>query len=241
MPERILIIEDTAEIARMIMTYLEESGFHVHHVRDGVEGLASLQSDSYDLLLLDLTLPGMDGLAVCRHLRSQDNTIPIIMLTCRGSEQDIVLGLELGADDYLTKPFSLPELKARMRSLLRRADAPGFQQPLSPLPLIRAGDLCINHEKRQVYRGDVKISLTAKEFDLLAYLASHPGRVFTREQLLSEVWGYTDSCYEHTVNSHINRLRTKIEPDPAHPVFILTVWGVGYRFCEATDLNVAAD
>ena len=236
MQEKILLIEDTADIARMVRAYLEESGFQVSTVLDGVEGLDALRTNRYDLVILDLNLPGMDGLALCRHLRSQGNDTPIIMLTGRNSEQDIVLGLELGADDYLTKPVSLPELKARIRSLLRRTDVPRAQQPASPQSPIRSGSLAIDLEKRHVLRDGEKIILTAKEFDLLVHLARHPGRVFTREQLLNDVWGYNNSFYEHTVNSHINRLRAKIEPDPANPLYILTVWGVGYRFCETADL-----
>jgi len=241
MPEKILIIEDTADIARMVKAALGESGFQVSHAKDGIEGLAVLQSSRFDLILLDLNLPGMDGLAVCRALRNQGNDIPIIMLTCRNSEQDIVLGLELGADDYLTKPFSLPELTARIRSLLRRTDSPRSPQPVSPQTLIRVGDLIIDLEKRQVLRGGEKIMLTAKEFELLVLLARHPGRVFTRDQLLNDVWGYNNSCYEHTVNSHVNRLRSKIEPDPANPVYIHTAWGVGYRFCETADLTALTE
>jgi DNA-binding response OmpR family regulator len=236
MPEKILVIEDTADIARMIRAALEESGFQTSHARNGIEGLDTLRSNRFDLVILDLNMPGMDGLAVCRALRSQGNDIPIIMLTSRNSEHDIVLGLELGADDYLTKPFSLPELTARIRSLLRRIDSPRSLQPASPQTLIRVGDLIIDLEKRHVLRDGEKIMLTAKEFELLVLLARHPGRVFTRDQLLNDVWGYSNSCYEHTVNSHVNRLRSKIEPDPASPVYILTAWGVGYRFCEAADL-----
>jgi DNA-binding response OmpR family regulator len=213
---------------------LEESGFQVSIAQDGIEGLDAQKSGCYDLIILDLNLPGMDGLAVCRALRSQSDDTPIIMLTCRDSEQDIVLGLELGADDYLTKPFSLPELSARIKSLLRRSQNLKEAPPPAPA-VIRAGGLSIDLEKRLVQRHDTKITLTAKEFDLLVFLARHPGRVFTRDQLLSEIWGYTESCYEHTVNSHINRLRSKIEPDPDHPVLILTTWGVGYRFCESDD------
>lgn len=233
MPESILVIEDTPLIARMIGAGLEESGFTIHHASDGQSGLDLLQSSRIDLVILDLTLPDIDGLAVCRTIRSQGNCVPIIMLTGRKSEQDIVLGLELGADDYLTKPFSLPELTARIRNILRRSEPPHRKPSHSAPPhLLNAGDLSIDLDKRYVYLGRDQITLTAKEFDLLAHLARHPGRVFSREQLLNDIWGYNFTGYEHTVTTHINSLRKKIEKTPSNPAYILTVWGVGYRFSE---------
>lgn len=177
-------------------------------------------------------LPGMEGLEVCRRLRAKPPYTPILMLTAKSSELDRVLGLEVGADDYLTKPFSIRELVARVKALFRRVEAIGTQGSPGPQKTIRAGDLIIDVEKRKVMLESKQADLTAKEFDLLLQFAQHPGRVYTRSQLLDLVWGYAHDGYEHTVNSHINRLRAKIEEDPARPRYILTVWGVGYKFAE---------
>ena len=175
-------------------------------------------------------LPGLDGLEICRQLRASGNFTPILMLTAKSSELDRVLGLELGADDYLTKPFSVPELTARVKSILRRAEHYQAGHDKNDSDHIVFGDLSINSSKRLVSMREQPVDLTAREFDLLWYFATQPGRVFTRAQLLESVWGYGHDGYEHTVNSHINRLRAKIERNPNKPDYVLTVWGVGYKF-----------
>ncbi|MCI0526752.1 MAG: response regulator transcription factor, partial [Nitrospira sp.] len=175
------------------------------------------------------------GLELCQRLRTKPNYVPILMLTAKSSELDRVLGLEVGADDYLTKPFSIRELLARVKALFRRVEALESQASPGIQKTIQAGDLMIDVEKRKVTLGGKSVDLTAKEFDLLCQFAQHPGRVYTRTQLLDLVWGYGHEGYEHTVNSHINRLRAKIEKDPAHPHYILTVWGVGYKFFDPED------
>jgi DNA-binding response OmpR family regulator len=182
----------------------------------------------WDLVILDLRLPGPDGLSICRALRREARYVPILMLTSKSSELDRVLGLELGADDYVTKPFSVSELMARVKAIFRRIDSLERQYPAGAESLA-IGPLNINAAGRQVLIDDEPLSLTAREFDLLLHFARHPGCVFSRAQLLDSVWGYGHDGYEHTVNSHINRLRSKIEPDPSQPEFIVTVWGVGYK------------
>lgn len=184
-------------------------------------------------MILDLMLPGMDGLSVCREIRAGSGYVPVLMLTAKSTELDRVLGLEIGADDYLTKPFSVAELSARVKALFRRVDAM-TSAPASETnsEALTADGLRIDPARRRVFIHEQAVELTAREFDLLWHFASHPGRVFSRVQLLDAVWGYSHEGYEHTVNTHINRLRGKIETDPAHPAFIQTVWGVGYRFRE---------
>jgi len=233
MNHKVLIIEDNPDIARLLKLHLRDARCDADVAADGATGLARFRGGRYDLVVLDLMLPDLDGLEVCRSLRAEPGYVPILMLTARSSELDRVLGLEIGADDYLTKPFSIRELLARIKALLRRVEA--LSQGASALPqtaILVCGDLRIDVEKRQVTIGQHPVSLTAREFDLLRYFASHPGRVFSRGQLLDQVWGYSHEGYEHTVNSHINRLRAKIEQDPANPRYILTVWGVGYKFAE---------
>jgi len=229
-----LIIEDNPDIARLVQMHLRDIQCEAVIAPDGETGLQRYQQDSYDLVILDLMLPGMDGLAVCQKLRAGSDYVPILMLTAKASELDRVLGLEIGADDYLTKPFSIPELQARIKALFRRVEALK-QKPEALTPQskpLTCGELHIDLEKRQVKISNKEISLTAKEFDLLTHFASRPGRVYSRLQLLEQVWDYHHEGYEHTVNSHINRLRAKIEQDPAKPRYILTVWGVGYKFTE---------
>ena len=230
MTKNILVIEDNADIARLVMVNLRGKQMHVDHAADGTAGLDMALTGQYHLVILDLMLPKIDGLDICRTLRNKMIYTPVLMLTARTSELDRVLGLEVGADDYLTKPFSVPELVARVNAILRRTD----QYQSSPDTLedspLQFGDLRVDPDKRQVLLGDKYIELTVKEFDLLWHFASHPGRVFTRGQLLDSVWGYGHAGYEHTVNSHINRLRAKIEADPAKPRYVITVWGVGYKF-----------
>lgn len=206
---------------------------HVDHVADGITGLDKALTGDCQLVILDLMLPGMDGLDICRTLRREKVYTPVLMLTAKTSELDRVLGLEVGADDYLTKPFSVPELVARVNAILRRSDQYQSVAEVSASAPLQFGALCVDPEKRRVSLDNNEIELTAKEFDLLWHFATHPERVFTRGQLLDSVWGYGHAGYEHTVNSHINRLRAKIESDPAEPRFVLTVWGVGYKFTAA--------
>jgi DNA-binding response OmpR family regulator len=234
MAQSILVIEDNHDIAELVALHLRDEGYAVTVHHNGSEGLAAARAKEYDLLVLDLMLPGTDGLTICRELRAGPHYLPILMLTAKSTELDRVLGLEMGADDYLTKPFSIRELVARVKALLRRAGAMGN----APKPedtnteTLQCGDLVIDNERRQVTIAGNEVELTAKEFDLLLYFAHHPGRVYSRIQLLDQVWGYSHEGYEHTVNSHINRLRAKIEADPAKPRYVLTVWGVGYKFNE---------
>lgn len=228
---RLLVIEDEHDIAHLLELHLRDLGHEVALAHTGPAGLARAEAARFDLIILDLRLPGLDGLEVCRRLRQHKNYTPILMLTAKSTETDRVLGLELGADDYLTKPFSIPELLARVKALFRRIDAAARSVERHGRT-IRAHALAIDFDRRHVTVEDRPVELTAKEFDLLAHFAANPGRVYTRAQLLDSVWGYGHEGYEHTVNSHINRLRAKIERDPAAPRYILTVWGVGYKFAD---------
>lgn len=232
-PRQVLVIEDDPDIAALISMHLRDNGFGVQLENRGDSGLRAFNEGRFDLVVLDLMLPGLDGLSLCREIRRGSHYIPILMLTAKSTELDRVLGLEMGADDYLTKPFSLPELIARVKALLRRVDALSAPRP-EPVAaaIIEKAGLSIDTEKRAVSVQGRPLDLTAKEFDLLYHLASHPGRVFSRIQLLDQVWGYSYQGYEHTVNTHINRLRAKIETDPANPIYVQTVWGVGYRFLQ---------
>ncbi len=224
------MVEDEREIARLVEIHLRDQGWEVTVCHDGPSGLAAASSGQFDLVVLDLMLPGVDGLEVCRRIRAASDYLPILMLTARSSELDRVLGLEIGADDYLTKPFSVRELVARVKAILRREEALAERVPESRVEI---GELTVDLDRRRVTKGEQEIELTAKEFDLLAFFAAHPGRVYSRAELLDHVWGYGHGGYEHTVNSHINRLRAKIEDDPGSPELVLTVWGVGYKFAEA--------
>ena len=230
--QRILVVEDDPDISHLLEIHLRDNAYRVDVVGNGIEGLERASKHPYQLIVLDLMLPGIDGLEVCRRLRQQTNNVPILMLTARTSEIDRVLGLELGADDYLTKPFSIMELQARVKAILRRVDISSNQQQEGPGERIETGSLLIDVSARNVFIDNQPVELTAKEFDLLLYFARHPGRVFSRGQLLDQVWGYSHNGYEHTVNSHINRLRKKIDVSPAPTSYIETVWGVGYRFGE---------
>ncbi|MEO0972322.1 MAG: response regulator transcription factor [Pseudomonadota bacterium] len=227
MSRRILIIEDEPDIARLLRLHLREFADDPIIACDGAEGLRLALGSRWDLILLDLRLPGVDGLEICRQLRQQPYYVPIVMLTSKSGEGDRVTGLDIGADDYITKPFSIPELLARLKAIFRRVELLERDEPTS---MLRAGELQIDTDRREVRVGDKPIDLTAKEFDLLTHFARAPGKVFTRAQLLDSVWGYGHDGYEHTVNTHINRLRAKVEPDPSNPVFVVTVWGVGYKF-----------
>ena len=232
MRRKVLVIEDNPDMADLLALHLQDLQCEVELASDGTVGLQQALATPFDLIILDLMLPGLDGLEICKQIRSTSHYIPILMLTAKSTELDRVLGLEIGADDYLTKPFSIQELLARVKALFRRVEALSAPSlPLTSGPL-HIADLEIDSEKRTVRLGNRGVELTAREFDLLAHFARHPGRVYTRAQLLDGVWGYGHDGYEHTVNSHINRLRAKIEKNPAQPRYILTVWGVGYKFFE---------
>ncbi|MCB0276650.1 MAG: response regulator transcription factor, partial [Calditrichaeota bacterium] len=227
MENKILLIEDDPDIAELVTLHLGDAGFALDHADDGRDGLEMALNQPYQMVILDLMLPGLQGTEVCKKIREVNKTLPILMLTSKSDELDKVLGLELGADDYLTKPFSLRELIARVKAMLRRVEVMKDQAE-ADLPQVLSYDpLRIDLEKRKVTLKGVAVDLTAKEFDLIALFAAHPGRPYNRQELLDIVWGYQFDGYDHTVNSHINRLRAKIEPNPAEPVFIKTVWGVG--------------
>jgi len=224
---RVLVVEDESEIADLVLLHLRNAGFEAEHARDGRDALDRLDRQRADLVVLDLGLPGgVDGLEVCRRLRARQDATPVVMLTARTEEVDRVVGLELGADDYVTKPFSVRELVARVNAVLRRVEDRGER----PEAVIEIGELRIDTERHEVALDGKTVELTPREFDLLAWFARHPGRVYTRGELLEHVWGYGHEGYAHTVNSHINRLRSKIERNPSEPDYILTVWGVGYKF-----------
>lgn len=231
---RLLVAEDQADIRELLVMNLRNAGYEVTAVADGPAALASQAEQASDLLILDLMMPGLDGLEVCKALRARGRSTPILMLTAKSTELDRVLGLELGADDYLTKPFSLAELMARVKALLRRADLLRAAQAAQGAGAgsLRNGELEILPVKRQVRVRGLAVDFTALEFDLLLHFAQHPGHVFSRAQLLDAVWGYTHEGYEHTVTTHINRLRAKLEADPMRPEMILTVRGAGYKMRE---------
>lgn len=230
--KHILIAEDQTDIRDLLALNLRNAGYRVEAATNGRSALEAHIRQPADLLLLDLMMPHMDGLDVCKALRASGSTTPILMLTAKSTELDRVLGLELGADDYLTKPFSVAELLARVKALLRRADLVRAASVNTAAPADTAltnGDVEISSAKRTVRLRGQEVELTALEFDLLLHFARHPGRVFSRGQLLNAVWGYTHDGYEHTVTTHINRLRAKLEADPLRPEVILTVRGAGYR------------
>ncbi|MDH5411356.1 MAG: response regulator transcription factor [Alphaproteobacteria bacterium] len=230
MSRRILIVEDNVDIADLVSLHLRDLGCEVQQAADGNSGYEFASAGGWDLIILDLMLPGMEGLEFCRRLRAGDHYTPILMLTAKSSEVDRVVGLEMGADDYLTKPFSIRELIARVKAIFRRLEALSPKAGGEGGTLVIAGRMSIDPDKRTVEIGGDEVELTAREFDLLMQFAKNPGRVYSRQQLLDLVWGYGHDGYEHTVNSHINRLRAKIEQDPSNPDFVLTVWGVGYKF-----------
>ncbi len=230
---RILVAEDQTDIRDLIVMHLAQGGHEVVAVPNGREALTTQAAHPCDLLILDWMMPLVDGLDVCKALRSRGDVAPILMLTAKSTELDRVLGLELGADDYLTKPFSLAELLARVKALLRRSElVRAAQSPAACGPVVSNGALQIWPVKRQVQSHGRAVELTALEFDLLLHFAQHPGHVFSRNQLLNAVWGTTHDGYEHTVTTHINRLRAKLEANPLRPEMILTVRGAGYKMCE---------
>ncbi|MGL4609095.1 MAG: response regulator transcription factor [Trueperaceae bacterium] len=224
----ILIVEDDRDIAGLVALHLRDNGHDVTTLYNGADGLDEVMVGDYDVLVLDVMLPGMDGLELCRYIRTKKPNTLILMLTAKSAEIDRILGLEIGADDYLTKPFSVREVQARVKALLRRKEKTAtLPEAIAQLVV---GELSIDFERHEVKLADEKVNLTVKEFDLLVQFARHPGKVYTRTQLLDLVWGSGYEGFEHTVNSHINRLRAKIERNPAEPLYIQTVWGVGYKF-----------
>ncbi len=230
MNEQLLLVEDDDAIAGALRLHLEEAGYQLHREADGRLAMNAIDRQRWDLVLLDLMLPGADGWDVCRHLRARHADVPVIMLSARSAEAHRVLGLELGADDYVAKPFSMLELVARVRALLRRVEQ--MRAVPASAPNLRFGPFVLDTQRRELVRGQSAVALTLREFDLLHFLARHAGRAFGRGELLQRVWGAGFDGFEHTVNSHINRLRSKIEDDPREPRRIVTVWGVGYRFEE---------
>jgi len=230
--EKLLIVEDDSAIQRMISDYFRHLGYEVLTADDGEAGVKTALSERPTVMLLDLMLPKLDGLAVCRQLREKLPSLPILMLTAKDDVVDKIVGLEMGADDYITKPFSLRELEARVKTVLRRARA-SQETPVSDAqaPIIR-GDLRIDPARREVTVRGQLVELTPKEFELLTLFASHPGHVYSRKYLLENVWDYSYSGYDRTIDSHINRLRAKIEENADEPKLVLTVWGVGYKFAD---------
>ena len=228
----LLVIEDDERISEMISEHFSRVGYSVKTAEDGLAGVQTALQDHPDVVVLDLMLPKMDGLAVCREIREKASYIPILMLTAKDDVVDKVLGLEMGADDYITKPFSLRELEARIKSVLRRArTAASTDGSGDEAPIVR-GKLRIDPSKREVTVGERQVELTPKEFDLLRLFATNPGRVFPRKYLLEKIWDYSYEGYDRTIDSHINRLRAKIEDNPENPQMVLTVWGIGYKFTD---------
>jgi DNA-binding response OmpR family regulator len=233
MRRKVLIVEDEPDIAHLVQAHLKDIGCDADIAADGAAAMKQFNRGDYQLVVLDLMLPDTDGLALCRSMRASGDYVAILMLTAKSTEVDRVVGLEVGADDYLTKPFSIPELLARIKALFRRMEALRNRDDGDHRArIIQRGGLSLDVDRRTVTIDGRPVELTAKEFDLLHFFARQPGRVFSRIQLLDKVWGYNHEGYEHTVNSHINRLRAKIETDPAAPRYVLTVWGVGYKFSE---------
>ncbi|GAA5523415.1 response regulator transcription factor [Aliifodinibius salicampi] len=236
--KNILIIEDDEEIIELIEINVEHLDYDLDTAVDGEAGLEKAQNGRYDLIILDLMLPGLDGLEICKRLRSENDNTPILMLTAKSEEFDKVLGLELGADDYLTKPFSIRELLARIKANLRRVEVDKQENTRQTgRDDLSIGELSIEPDKRKVTISGRAVSVTPKEFELLHLFAANPGKAFSRNELLEQVWGYQFEGYDHTVNSHINRLRNKIEKDPSDPTYLKTVWGVGYRFAEPEEIE----
>lgn len=230
--QSVLIIEDDPELSEVIAINLRDMGFATVRAADGRTGLRRALEEEHALVILDVMLPAQDGFTVCARLRQANPGIPVLMLTARSEESDRIRGLETGADDYITKPFSMRELMARVKALLRRAkiekDGSGS---------ITCGDLTLDLDKRKVHLKGREVELTAKEFELLRLFTRNPGRTYARTDLLTLVWGSRFDGFEHTVNSHINRLRSKIEADPGKPRYLKTVWGIGYRFAEPSELR----
>src|SRR5256885_6139210 len=228
----LLIIEDDDNISTAIEEYFSRAGYAVSAAPDGIAGVEAATRARPDVVVLDLMLPKMDGLAVCKEWRLKNPQMPIVMLTAKDDVVDKVLGLEMGADDYITKPFSLREVEARIKSVLRRARATvAVGDGLDETPIVR-GNLRVDPVRREVTIADRHVDLTPKEFDLLRLFAANPGRVFPRKYLLEKIWDYSYEGYDRTIDSHINRLRAKIEGNPENPQMVLTVWGIGYKFSD---------
>ena len=225
------MVEDDKHLIELVDIHLKDINCDTTKISNGKEGLQKGLTQNFDLIILDIMLPDMDGFEICRQLRAEKNKTPILMLTARSEEIDKIIGLETGADDYMTKPFSVRELVARVKAILRRSEI-SSQSISSEDKAIEYGDLFIDPAKRKTLLKGSKLDLTPKEFDLLYLFVCNPGKNYSREVLLQKVWGLEFKGYEHTVNSHINRLRAKIEPDISQPVYILTTWGVGYRFTD---------
>ncbi len=230
--KNVLIIEDDPNIVELLEIHLGDLGCSLSTASTGTEGLAKALEGKQNLIILDVMLPGMEGTEVLRQMRMNKINTPVLMLTAKSEEIDKVLGLELGADDYLTKPFSIREFIARVKAIFRRSELSVQQRQETVTQILRFGELSIDSEKHKVTIADKRVDLSPKEFELLNLLASHPGKSYDRSRLLNLVWGYDFDGFEHTVNSHINRLRAKIEPNVSKPTYILTTWGVGYRFNE---------
>ncbi|MEM9822210.1 MAG: response regulator transcription factor [Bacteroidota bacterium] len=230
--KKILIIEDDQNILELLEIHLRDLGCELSKALDGMDGLNQALEGKFDLIILDLMLPRLDGMEVCRQLRARKIATPILMLTAKSEEIDKVLGLETGADDYLTKPFGVREFLARVKAILRRSQLMEESKTASNSSFLQFEDLSIDIEKRKVMLQGKRVDLSPKEFEILNLLASNPGKSYNRSRILNLVWGYDFDGFEHTVNSHINRLRSKIEPDMSNPTYILTSWGVGYRFNE---------
>lgn len=233
----ILIVEDDTDLSELIKIQLTDNDYEIEQAFNGKIALNKALENKYSLIILDVMLPEVDGFEICKSIRKENHQIPILMLTAKAEEADKIMGLEFGADDYLTKPFSIKELIARVKALLRRASATETEDS-SKLDQMDFGDLVIYPKKRSVQLQDELIELTSKEFDLLLLFANNPGRAYSRQELLDVVWGYQYSGYSHTVNSHINRLRSKIEKNPSEPKYITTVWGMGYKFAELEELGI---
>ena len=230
---KVLIVEDDHDIVDLLEIHLKDLDCELDKAHDGNIGLEKAINSKFDLIILDVMLPGIDGMEVCRRLRGKEIQTPILMLTAKSEEIDKIIGLELGADDYMTKPFSIREFLARVKAIFRREDmAKNKRINTEATQVFNFGDMMLDLDKRKVTIKEERVDLSPKEFDLLALLASNPGKSYSRSRILNLVWGYDFEGYEHTVNSHINRLRGKIEPDIHHPTYILTSWGVGYRFNE---------
>lgn len=229
--QRVLVVDDELKISEMVGDYLAAVGFVVDSAGDGKTALSKIETFSPDMVVLDVMMPGIDGLDVIRKIRGESN-IPVILLTARASEQDKLIGLEMGADDYITKPFSMKELAARIRAVLRRSRPQAL-----PENLIQHGPISLNFDKRTISRDGQRIELTGVQFDILARMMQYPGKVFSRMQLLESVQEHAFEGYERTVDVHIKNIRKALEPDPAQPKYILTVWGVGYKLAEETEIT----
>jgi DNA-binding response OmpR family regulator len=229
---KVLVIEDDPNIIALLQIHLTDLGCEVLSAQNGLHALNMITEQTFQLIVLDLMLPGINGMEICRQVRLTDRSTPIMILSAKSEEIDKVLGLETGADDYLTKPFSIREFIARVKVIFRRKEEQSTENQLPNKLFLKCGEMEIDVDKRKVTLNNLRIELSPKEFDLLVLLASNPGKSYSRQRLLSLVWGYDFEGYEHTVNSHINRLRSKIEKNISDPQFILTTWGVGYRFNE---------